>query len=65
MNNIFIVVGPALSTWVALSSSQEEATPSPPSASIARLGGYATYLGCSRGELAMAAATTTMMREPR
>ena len=56
---------PVLSTSVALSSSQEDSPPAPESASIARLAGKATYLGCSNGESTMAVAPTTMLREPR
>ena len=66
MSNIFIVVRPVLSTWVALSSSQEDPpTPPPESASITKLVGLATYPLYSRGDGPMAAAPTTMLREAR
>ena len=54
-----------LSTWVALSSSQEDTTPAPQSVSITRLAGFATSLLYSGRDFGMAALTTTMIKEQR
>ena len=65
--NIFIVVMPVLSTWEALSSSQEDTTTPLPTQcqSTTRPAGSATYDLYSRGDGAMAVVTSTMRREPR
>ena len=65
--NIFILEGPVLSTWVALSYSLEEIIriPDRKCPSTTRLAGGETSLTYSRGESPMAVAVTTMMMEPR
>ena len=54
-----------LSTWVVLSSSQEEATPTPQSASTTRLGGKRICPLYGLEDQVMAALTLTIMREAR
>ena len=55
-----------LSTWVALSSSQEEeATPTPQSVSTTRLAGFVISLLYSGRDFGMAALTTTIIKEQR
>ena len=63
--NIFISVMPVLSTWVVLSSSQEEGTPAPELLSTTRLAGWRIFLLYRPAERTMAAPTSTMMREAR
>ena len=56
---------PVLSTWVVLSSSQEDTTPSQQLVSTTRLAGKRIFLLYRPAEIAMAAPTSTMMREAR
>ena len=63
--NIFILVMPVLSTWVVLSSSQEEATPSQQLVSTTRLAGKRIFLLYRPAEVTMVAPTSTMMQEAR
>ena len=56
---------PVLSTWVVLSSSQEDSTPSPQLVSTTRLAGKRIFLLYRPADITMAAPTSTMMREAR
>ena len=64
--NIFNTVSPVLSTWVVLSSSQEEhRTPAQQLVSTTRLAGKWIFLLYRPAERTMAAPTSTMMQEGR
>ena len=56
---------PVLSTWVVLSSSQEETSPAQELVSTTRLAGKRIFLLYRPVDGAMAAPTSTMMREAR
>ena len=56
---------PVLSTWVVLSSSQEDPTAAPQLVSTTRLAGKRIFLLYRPADGAMAAPTSTMMREAR
>ena len=56
---------PVLSTWVVLSSSQEETTPSQQLVSTTRLAGKRIFQIYRPADIGMAALTLTMMREAR
>ena len=56
---------PVLSTWVLLSSSQEDTRPTPQFVSTTRLAGKRIFPHYSTLDGAMAAPTSTIMREAR
>ena len=56
---------PVLSTWVGLSSSQEDATPPPQLVSTTRLAGKRIFHLYRPADMAMAAPTSSMLREAR
>ena len=56
---------PVLSTWVVLSSSQEDTIPAQQLVSTTRLAGKRIFLLYRPAEGTMAAPTSTMMREAR
>ena len=56
---------PVLSTWVVPSSSQEEVAPAEQLVSTTNLAGKRIYLIYRSEDMAMAAPTSTMMREAR
>ena len=56
---------PVLSTWVVLSSSQEDSTSPQQLVSTTRLAGKRIFLLYRPAEIAMVAPTSTMMQEAR